>query len=183
MDFWTGIIVCLDEISTQRIKNLQKILSESPDIHGNFNIQIPPHITFYEHTELRKQEYFDALQSMINFVDSFTIEFTGLTTFPATHIFYLNPKYCSKLHDLRKMCLETFIEQGILLDRHPNGMWSPHLTLLSDLPTKDISKAIEITQNYLNLQIDAPFKAKIDHIEIFSYPPYKAEQKFFLHKL
>ena len=70
MDFWTGIIVCFDEISTQRIINLQKILSESPDIHGNFNKQIPPHITFYEHADLRKQDYYDALQSIMNFVDS-----------------------------------------------------------------------------------------------------------------
>jgi len=61
----------------------------------------------------------------------------------------------------------------------PGDMSSPHLTLLSDLPTKDISKAIIITQDYLDLQIDPPFKTKIDYIELFSY---HAEQKFFLHK-
>ena len=182
MDFWTGIIACLDEKSSQRLRNLHKLLSKSQDIDGNFNLQIPPHITFFEHVELRKQEYYSALESLINSIDSFTIEFTGLTTFPATHVFYLNPKYCSKLHNLRKMCLETLEEQGVILDRRPDGMWSPHLTLLIDLPTKNVSKAIKITQNYLDLQIDAPFKAKIDHIELFSYPPYRAEQKFFLHK-
>ncbi len=182
MDFWTGIIACLDEKSSQRLRILHKLLSESQDIDGNFNLQIPPHITFFEHAELRKQEYYYALESLVNSIDSFTIEFTGLTTFPATHIFYLNPKYCSKLHNLRKKCLEILEEQGVFLDRNPDGMWSPHLTLLSDIPTKDVSKAIKITQDYLDLQIDNPFKAKIDHIELFSYPPYHAEQKFFLQK-
>ncbi len=182
MDFWTGIIACLDEKSSHRLRNLHKFLSESQDIVGNFNLQIPPHITFFEHVELRKQKYYLALEPLINSIDSFTIEFTGLTTFPATHIFYLNPTYCNKLHILRKRCLETLEEQGVILDRRPDGMWSPHLTLLTDLPTKHISKAIKITQDYLNLQIDAPFKAKIDHLELFSYPPYHAEKKFFLHK-
>ena len=158
MEFWTGIIACLDEKSSQRLKNLHKLLSESQDIEGNFNLQIPPHITFFEHAELRKQEYYHALESLICSIDSFTIEFTGLTSFPATHIFYLNPKYCDKLHNLRKKCLETLKEQGILLDRHPDGMWSPHLTLLSDLPTKDVSKAIEISQDYLDLQIEVLIK-------------------------
>ena len=77
--------------------------------------------------------------------------------------------------------METLENQGVALDRTPDSMWSPHVTLLSRLPTQEISKAVHISQNYLDLQITNPFIATISHIELFSYPPYKAEKKFFLH--
>ena len=181
MDFWTGILVCFDEESTNKLKELQKILNDSPDLHGRTYVRVPPHITLFEHEELRKQEYYDALESAISKYNSFSLEFTGLTTFPATHIFYLNPKYSSNLQSLRKLCLETLENQGVVLDRRPDSMWKSHVTLLSNLPTQEISKAVEISQNYLDLQITKPFIVKISHIELFSYPPYKAEKKFFLH--
>ena len=76
--------------------------------------------------------------------------------------------------------MQTLENQGIVLDRNPDSMWSPHLTLLIELPTQEISKAVEISQNYLDLQITKPFIAKLSHLELFSYPPYKAEKKFFL---
>ncbi|MFX1292716.1 MAG: 2'-5' RNA ligase family protein [Promethearchaeota archaeon] len=181
MDFWTGIIVCFDDQSTKRLIELRKVLNDSPDLHGRAYVRVPPHITLFEHEELRKQEYYDALESAISRYNSFSLEFTGLTTFPATHVFYLNPKYSSNLHSLRKLCLETLENQGVVLDRKPDSMWSPHVTLLLELPTQEISKAVELSQNYLDLQIKNPFIAKISHIELFSYPPYKAEKKFFLH--
>ncbi|MFX0081707.1 MAG: 2'-5' RNA ligase family protein [Candidatus Hodarchaeota archaeon] len=181
MDFWTGIIVCFDDQSTKRLIELRKVLNDSPDLHGRAYVRVPPHITLFEHEELRKQEYYDALESAISRYNSFSLEFTGLTTFPATHVFYLNPKYSSNLHSLRKLCLETLENQGVVLDRNPDSMWSPHVTLLLELPTQEISKAVELSQNYLDLQIKNPFIAKISHIELFSYPPYKAEKKFFLH--
>ncbi|MFX1280512.1 MAG: 2'-5' RNA ligase family protein [Promethearchaeota archaeon] len=180
MDFWTGIIVCFDEKSAKKLKELQKILNNSPDLHGHTYVLVPPHITLFEHKELRKQQYYDALESAISTFYSFSLEFTGLTTFPATQVFYLNPKYSSNLQSLRKLCLETLENQGIVLDQITDSMWSPHITLLLDLPTQDISKAVEISQNYLDLQITKPFIARISHVELFSYPPYKAEKKFFL---
>ncbi|MFX0004967.1 MAG: 2'-5' RNA ligase family protein [Candidatus Hodarchaeota archaeon] len=112
--------------------------------------------------------------------NSFSPEFTGLTTFPTTHIFYLNPKYSSNLHSLRKLCLKTLENQGVILDRKPDIMWSPHVTLLLDLPSQEISKVVEISLNYLVLQITNPIIVRISHIKLFSYPPYKAEKKFFL---
>jgi 2'-5' RNA ligase len=135
----------------------------------------------FEHKELRKQEHYDALESAISKFNSFSLEFSGLTTFPSTHVFYLNPNYSSNLQSLRKLCLETLENQGVVLDRKPDSMWIPHVTLLLDLPTQEISKAVEISQNFLDLQITKPFIAKISHVELFSYPPYKAEKKFFLH--
>lgn len=111
MDFWTGIIVCFDEESTNKLKELQKILNDSPDLHSQRYLRVPPHITLFEHEELRKQEYYDALESAISKYNSFSLEFTGLTTFPATYIFYLNPKYSSNLQSLRKLCLETLENQ------------------------------------------------------------------------
>ncbi|MFX1575051.1 MAG: 2'-5' RNA ligase family protein [Promethearchaeota archaeon] len=181
MDFWTGINVCFDKESNSKLKELQRILNATPDLHGQFDLRIPPHITLFEHEELRKQVYYDALESAISKFNSFSLEFTGLTTFPATHVFYLNPKYSSNLQSLRKLCLETLKNQGVVLDRKSDSMWSPHVTLLLDLPTQEISKAVEFSQNYLDLQIKKPFIAKITLIELFSYPPYKAEKKFFLH--
>ena len=180
MDFWTGIIACFNEESANRLLELQKILNDSPDLHGWIYEQVPPHITLFEHKEIRKQEYYDASESAISKYGSFSVEFTGFTTFPATHVFYLNPTYSSNLQSLRKLCLETLEDQGVVLNREPDGMWSPHVTLLLDLPTQDISKAVELSQNYLDLQITTPFVVKISHIELFSYPPYKAEKKFFL---
>ncbi|MFW9911106.1 MAG: 2'-5' RNA ligase family protein [Candidatus Thorarchaeota archaeon] len=182
MDFWTGIIACFDEESTNKLKELQRILNDSPDLHGQTYVRVPPHITLLEHEELRKQEYYDALESAISDSNSFSLEFTGLTTFPASHVFYLNPQYSSNLQSLRKLCLETLEGQGVNLDRKPDSMWSPHVTLLLDLPTQEIAKAVEISQDYLDLQITSPFIVQIFHIELFSYPPYKAEKKFFLHK-
>jgi len=180
MEFWTGLIVCFDEQSANKLKILQKKLNDSPDLHGQTYARVPPHITLFEHEELRKQDYYDALEPAISKFNSFSLEFSGLTTFPATRVLYLNPKYSSNLHSLRKLCLEILENQGVVLDRKPNSMWSPHLTLLLDLPTQEISKAVEISQNYLDLQITKPFIAKISHIELFSYPPYKAEKRFFL---
>lgn len=180
MDFWTGIIVCFDEHSSKKLKELWKILNDSPDLHGRAYVGVSPHITLFEHEELRKQKYYDALELAISNYKTFSLEFSGLTTFPTTRVFYLNPKYSSNLHSLRKLCLETLKNQGVVLDRKPDSMWSPHVTLLIDLPTQEISKAVEITQNYLDLQITKPFKAKISHIDLFSYPPYKVEYKFIL---
>ncbi|MFW9768766.1 MAG: 2'-5' RNA ligase family protein [Candidatus Thorarchaeota archaeon] len=182
MDFWTGLIACFDEESVCRLKELWRILTNSPDLHGQIYERVPPHITLFEHEEIRKQEFYDALESAISKYNSFSLKFTGLTTFPATHVFYLNPEYSNNLHSLRKLCLEILEDQGVILNRKPDSTWNPHLTLLLDLPTQEISKAVEISQNYLDLQITKPFVVKISHIELFSYPPYKAEKKFFLHK-
>ena len=182
MDFWTGIIACFDYQSSKKLIELQKILNDSPDIHGRlFSVRVPPHITLFEHDELRKQEYYDALESTISKYHSFLLEFSGFTTLPGSHVFYLNPTYSSTLHSLRKLCLEALDEQGLTLDRNPDSMWSPHVTLLVDLPTQEISKAVEISQDYLDLQITKPFMTMLSHIELFSYPPYKTEKQFFLH--
>jgi hypothetical protein len=54
MDFWTGIIACFDDQSSKKLIELRKILSDSPDLHGRASDQIPPHITLFEHEELRK---------------------------------------------------------------------------------------------------------------------------------
>jgi 2'-5' RNA ligase len=181
MDFWTGIIACFDSHSTNKLIELREILSDTPDIHGRAYMGVPPHITLFEHEELRKQEYYDTLESTISKYHTFSVEFSGLTTFPATHVFYLNPTYSSTLHSLRKLCLEALESQGLGLDRKPLSMWSPHVTLLMDLPTQEISKAVEISQDYLDLQITKPFMTMLSHIELFSYPPYKTEKQFFLH--
>ena len=181
MKFWTGIIARLDDIATEKLRALQTILNNSVEIGGHFDTLIPPHMTLFEYPELRKESYIDALNSAIQSFDSFIIEFSGLTTFPATHVFYLNPKYSLQLDQLRRTCLDILQQKGIDLKHDPDSMWNPHLTLSLDLPTKDISKAVEITQNYLNLQIEKPFKAKIVAIDMFSYPPYKCEEKFFLN--
>ena len=179
----TGLIACFDEESANRLKELWRILTDSLDLHGRiFEEEVPPHITLFGHEEIRFQGYNDALESAISKFNSFPLKFTGLTTFPSTYVLYLNPVYSSKLHSLRRLCLETLEDQGVILDQRPDGTWNPHVTLLLDLPTQEISKAVEISQNYLDLQITKPFVAKISHIELFSYPPYIAEKKFFLHK-
>jgi 2'-5' RNA ligase len=121
------------------------------------------------------------LESSISKYKPFSLEFSGFTTFTASYVFYLNPTYSITLHSLRKLCLEALENQGLTLDRKPDSMWSPHVTLLVDLPTQEISKAVEISQNYLDLQIAKPFIAKISYFELFSYPPYKAEKQFFLY--
>ena len=179
----TGLVVCFDEESANRLKELWGMLSDSPDLHGRiFEEEVPPHITLFGHEEIRFQEHSDALESAISNYNSFSLKFTGLTTFPSTHVLYLNPEYSSKLHSLRKLCLETLDDKGVILDQEPDSTWNPHVTLLLDLPTQEISKAVEISQNYLDLQMTNPFVAEISHIELFSYPPYVAEEKFFLHK-
>ena len=178
----TGLIACFDEESANRLKELWRILTDSPDLHGQIYEGVPPHITLFGQEEIRKQEFYDALESAISKYNSFSLKFTGLTTFPATHVLYLNPEYSSNLQSLRKLCLETLEDQGVILDEKPDSTWNPHVTLLLDLPTQEISKAVEISQNYLDLQITKSFVVKISHIELFSYPPYKAEKKFFLHK-
>jgi 2'-5' RNA ligase len=184
MDFWSGIIVCFDDQSSKKLIELRKILNDTPDLNGRaFSMRVPLHITLFEHEELRKQEYYDTLESTISKYYAFSLEFSGFTTFPASHVFYLNPTYSSTLHSLRKHCLEALENQGLSLDRKPDSMWSPHVTLLVDLPTQEISKAVEISQDYLDLQITKPFIAKISYVEVFSYPPYKAEKQFFLHDI
>jgi len=179
-----GLVACFDEESANRLKELWRILTDSPDLHGRiFEEGVPPHITLFgQEDDIRKQEFYDALESAISKYNSFSLKFTGLTTFPATHVFYLNPEYSSNLQSLGKLCLETLEDQGVILDRNPDSTWNPHVTLLLDLPTHEISKAVEISQNYLDLQITKPFAVMVSHIELFSYPPYKAEKKFFLHK-
>ena len=82
MDFWTGIIGCFDDQSTKKLKKLWKILDNTPDLHDRAYVRVPPHITLLEHEELRKQEYYDALEFAISKFDSFSLEFSGLTTFP-----------------------------------------------------------------------------------------------------
>ena len=180
----TGLVVCFDDESTNRLRELWRILNDSPDLHGRiFDEAVPPHITLFGHEgDIRKQEYYDALESVISKYNSFSLKFTGLTSFPSTHVLYLNPEYSNDLHSLRKLCLETLEDQGVILDQEPDSTWNPHMTLLLDLQTQEISKAVEICQNYLDLRITKPFTAKISHIELYSYPPYEAEKKFFLHK-
>ena len=180
----TGLVVCFDEESANRLKELWRIFTDSPDLHGRiFEEAVPPHITLFGHEDdIRKQEFYDALESAISKYNSFSLNFTGLTTFPSTQVLYLNPEYSNNLHSLRKLCLETLEGQGVILGQDPDSTWNPHMTLLLDLPTQEISKAVEISQNYLDLQITKPFVVKISHIELFSYPPYIAEKKFFLHK-
>lgn len=179
----TGLVACFDEESTNRLKELWRIFNDSPDLHGRiFEEEVPPHITLLGHEEdIRKQEYYDALESAISNYPSFSLKFTGLTTFPATHVLYLNPEYSSNLQSLRRLCLVTLEDQGVVMDQGPDSTWNPHMTLLLDLPTEEISKAVEISQNYLDLQITKPFIVRISHIELFSYPPYIAEKKFVLH--
>ncbi|MHA1602812.1 MAG: 2'-5' RNA ligase family protein [Promethearchaeota archaeon] len=77
----------------------------------------------------------------------FTIEFSGLTTFPATHVFYLNSKYLYQLDQLKRTCLDILQQKGIDLKHDPDSMWNPHLTLSLDLPTKNISKKTEFHEN------------------------------------
>ena len=180
----TGLVACFDEESANRLKELWSILTDSPDLHGRvFEEAVPPHITLFGHEgDIRKQEFYDALEPVISKYNSFSLSFTGLTMFPSTHVLYLNPEYSDNLQSLRKLCLETLGNQGAILDQEINSTWNPHMTLLLDLPTQEISKAVEICQNYLDLQITKPFIAKISHIELYSYPPYEAEMKFFLHK-
>ena len=161
----TGLIACFDEESAKRLKELWRILTDSPDLHGRiFEEEVPPHITLFGHEDdIRKQEFYDALESAISKYNSFSLNFTGLTTFPATQVLYLNPEYSSNLQSLRKLCLETLENQGAILDQEPDSTWNPHVTLLLDLPTQEISKAVEISQNYLDLQITKPFVVKISH--------------------
>ena len=181
----TGLVACFDEESAFRLKELWSVLTDSPDLHGRiFEEGVPPHITLFgQEEDIRKQEYHVALELAISNFNSFSLKFTGLTKFPATHVLYLNPEYSSNLNSLRQLCLETLEDQGILLDQGSDSSWNPHVTLLLDLPIQEISKAIELSQKYLDLQITKPFITKISHIELFSYPPYKAEKKFSLHKI
>ena len=179
----TGLVACFDEESANRLRELWRILTDSPDLHGQLFEGVPPHITLYGHDDdLRKQEFYGALESAISKFNSFSLHFTGLTIFPSTHVLYLNPEYSNNLQSLRNLCLETLGNEGVILDQEPDSTWNPHMTLLLDLPTEEISKAVEISQNYLDLQIENPFVVQISHIELFSFPPYKAEKRFFLHK-
>lgn len=180
MMHWTGIIALIDNIATKKLQSVQQALKNEINIHGSYDPKIPPHITLMEAPELRFQQFSATLNDKLKEFLSFPLEFSNFANFPSTKIFFLSPKFDIRLYQLRKICLESAKATDVHFNREPSPIWTPHLTLFTEIPIEDIGKAINISQTILDLQIDQAFIGQIEKLALFSYPPYKTEEVFWL---
>ncbi|MHA1672030.1 MAG: 2'-5' RNA ligase family protein [Promethearchaeota archaeon] len=178
MDHWTGIILTFDGRSSEKFRNLQRDLLETQQIPGKFDFQIPPHLTLMEHPNLLDPTYIQTLTEFVSATPQFNIDFSSIAYFSSTEVLFLNPKENETLSAFRSTMVELLCAKGVIYRRPPNQPWIPHSTILMEHPVDSVSLAIPVVQSHLDMQIGKPFTMKVTQAELFSYPPYKAEETF-----
>ncbi|MCK5341921.1 MAG: 2'-5' RNA ligase family protein [Candidatus Heimdallarchaeota archaeon] len=171
----------MDPASYTILRELQKDLLDSPNIGGEFDLTIPPHISIMEHPDLLHDEIISVIKSYCTSQQSFKIHYSSVAYFPATQVLFLNPKESTALTAFKYDLLSALKEIGVQHNRIPNQPWIPHSTLLQNLPVEDVSNAIPLIQQHLDMQIGKPFTSYVRDAILFSYPPYRAEHRFQLH--
>ena len=131
-----------------------------------------------EHPDLLHDNLITLVESYCNSQKKFKIQFSSVAYFPATQVLFLNPKELAPLTSFRNGLLSTLKEAEIEHRRTPNQPWIPHSTLLMKLPVEDVSFAIPVIQQRLDMQIGKPFTIHVEEAILFSYPPYCAKYRF-----
>jgi len=148
-----AIILGFDEASTKILIHVFKKLKE-----GKFNSYyqlVVPHVTLTSYETIDLQVVTERLKQLCNTVSPFRILFNSFGYFPSEEsVLFLNPIGNIELLDIQQKVFDLF--EGFPDDNSP-ATWVPHCTLATDIPLKNIGKAIDIVKENIIMKMGAPF--------------------------
>ena len=148
-----AIILGFDEESTNILNHVFKKLKESK--FNSYYQLVVPHVTLTSYENIDLQVAKERLKQFCNSLNPFRIQFSSFGYFPSEEsVLFLNPKANVELLDIQQKVFDLL--EDFQVDDSPKT-WVPHCTLATDVPMKEIGKAIDIVKDNIIMKIGEPF--------------------------
>jgi len=181
-----AIILGFDEESTNILNHVFKKLKESK--FNSYYQLVVPHVTLTSYGNIDLQVAMERLKQFCDGVNPFRIQFSSFGYFPSEEsVLFLNPKANVDLLDIQQKVFDLL--EDFQVDDFPKT-WVPHCTLATDVPMKEIGKAIDIVKDNIIMKMGAPFYVdaqsictvdfKTDPLAIISVNEFKLKNTEYL---
>ena len=147
------IIIAFDGENTAILNRVYKKLKDNK--FNSYYELVMPHITLTWYEDIDLQVAKERLNQLCNSLNPFRIQFSSFGYFPSEEsVLFLNPKANVELLDIQQKVFELF--DDFQVGENPQT-WVPHCTLATDVPMKEIGKAIDIVKDNIIMKIGEPF--------------------------